>query len=195
MKTVVQNIRFLTAAAGLVVLGAMSIIGLTSLSQQPIHLDPKDPTVTLDDVEAYVARRYRTAEITSAELAQLLDRPDTIVMDIRDRAEFEQSHLPGAIHVLPDMSASDFMARYGDTISGKTVIFYCSVGVRSSVMLNRIAEFDNARAQAMFNKRGGIFRWHLEGRSLVAAGGKTETVHPFNGAWEDLLERSRSDRS
>jgi hypothetical protein len=45
-----------------------------------------------------------------------------------------------------------------------------------------------APPKAIFNLRGGIFRWHAEGRPL-AFGPGASGVHPFSRDWGQLLKR------
>ena len=98
-----------------------------------------------------------------------------MVFDVRTPAEYAVSHLPGAVNVDPDMPAADFLARYGDSVDGKTAVFYCSVGVRSSRLASRVARELKARgAVAVDDMAGGIFAWHGEARPLVDAEGATD---------------------
>ena len=73
------------------------------------------------------------------------------------------------------------------------MVFYCAVGVRSGLMLARVQPVLASKgAQAAYNLRGGIFRWHAAGRSLVADGTgiAPTTVHPYDAAWGKLLDRT-----
>jgi rhodanese-related sulfurtransferase len=72
----------------------------------------------------------------------------------------------------------------------RVVIFYCSVGQRSSRMADEAGPALRGRgARAIYNLRGGVFAWHDEARPLVDAFGSTPYVHPFSGAWGRLLSR------
>ena len=46
-----------------------------------------------------------------------------------------------------------------------------------------------AGAASLRNLRGGIFRWHAEGRALDLAQG-AQGVHHFDAAWGQLLRRT-----
>lgn len=154
-------------------------------------LDPTNPKITLTDVERWVATLVPVPEIRGTNLAPQLERNDIVLFDVRQRAEFDQSHLPGAIHVDPGMDADGFMAEHGRLLNARAVVFYCSVGLRSGRMLARIADFMPASVPvAAFNLRGGIFRWFIEGRPLLSTAGPAHAVHPFDAAWGSLLARS-----
>jgi rhodanese-related sulfurtransferase len=158
------------------------------------QFDPANPRVTLADIEATVLRKYPVPEVTDKSLSELLGRADTLVFDVREPDEFAQSHLTGAQRIDPEMSAADFQATFGPQLEGRTVVFYCAVGVRSGRMLARVQPvLASQGAQAAFNLRGGIFRWHASGRPLVAdgsAGSVPRTVHPYDAAWGALLDRT-----
>jgi 3-mercaptopyruvate sulfurtransferase SseA len=88
------------------------------------------------------------------------------------------------------MRTSAFLERYGAGVDGKAVVFYCSVGVRSSALAERVAQGLQAHgATAVDDLAGGIFAWHGEGRPLVDAQGSTDFVHPYDSSWGRLLAR------
>ena len=179
---------------GLVAATALALAGFAWVSSTGRAFDPVNPRVTLSDIEATVSQKYPVPEVTDAGLADRLGRADTLLFDVREPDEFAQSHLTGARRIDPEMSAEEFRAAFGPEIKGRTVVFYCAVGARSGRMLARIQpELTSEGAQAAYNLRGGIFRWHAAGRSLVAdgsAGSAPQTVHPYDAAWGTLLNRT-----
>ena len=179
---------------GLVAATALVLAGSAWVSGAGRSFDPVNPRVTLADIEASVSQKYPVPEVTGAGLADRLGRADTLLFDVREPDEFAQSHLTGARRIDPEMSAEEFRAAFGPEIKGRTVVFYCAVGARSGRMLARIQPvLTSEGAQAAYNLRGGIFRWHAAGRSLVAdgsAGSAPQTVHPYDAAWGTLLNRT-----
>jgi len=155
-----------------------------------------EPT-TLDAVAADVAKRWPgIGHVSPAEVDALMRSGDVAVFDVRKRDEQEVSHLQGATLVDPDMPAPSFLARYGEAIKGKTVVFYCSVGVRSSKLADRVAAgLTHRGANAVTNLRGGIFAWHAERRPLENARGATDDVHPYDRNWGRLVERRQPQSS
>jgi rhodanese-related sulfurtransferase len=152
--------------------------------------DPSDPATTLDAVESAVTRLIPVREMTTMELATRRESGQPLLLlDVREPDEFTTSHIPGAIRLPPGMPAREVLALHGDRLSGATVVFYCAVGWRSGQMVEGLRRAAQAApAAALFNLRGGIFRWHVEGRAL-APSGATE-VHQFDGGWGALLRRS-----
>lgn len=152
--------------------------------------DPADPRTTMQDVEAAVARLLPVPEITSAELARRIGAGERILLfDVREPAEYAQSRIPGAVRVPPEATAATVLAEHGARMAGATVVLYCAVGWRSGLMLQGIRQAAaEAPAAALLNLRGGIFRWHADGRPLELGPGATG-VHPFDSAWGRLLAR------
>ena len=111
-----------------------------------------------------------------------------VLLDIRRADEFAVSHLPDAIRIDPQASAETILKTVGD-LTGRTVIVYCSVGVRSSQLAQRVQRTLEAKgATRVVNLEGGIFRWHNEGRGLVRGSLKTDLVHPYDAFWGRLID-------
>lgn len=157
--------------------------------------DPTDAHVSLNDIERAVVAIYPVPEISAADAAKALARHDVVLFDVRERVEFQTSHLPGAINIDPDTTAERFLSQHGGKLEGHRVVFYCAVGMRSAVLLQRI-ELGMARyrAAAAYNLRGGIFRWFAEGREIVNATGPATMIHPYDEAWRRLLQRTLAAR-
>ncbi len=114
-----------------------------------------------------------------------------VLFDVRERAEYDVSHLANAIQVDPEISAATFSALYGETLKDKTVVFYCSVGRRSSLLAEKVHEDLSAQgANQILNLEHGIFGWHNEIRQLEDRSDEiTDFVHPYSWRWGRLLER------
>ncbi len=160
-------------------------------------LHARDP-FNLETVRAQVTRDYGGVSHLSTQTfaAQMARRPDVLLFDVREEDEFSVSHLAGAERVDPDIWRWTFMNRFGERVQGKTVIFYCSVGVRSSRLAARVqAALREQGAKAVYNLDGGIFAWHNERRPLVNTKGQTDFVHPFDSHWGQLVKRGEMART
>jgi len=147
---------------------------------------------TLKSVHQSVVEDYATVQhLTAGSLADRLKRSkDIVLFDVRERQEFAVSHLPGATRVDPGVWQRTFLKRYGDRVEGKTVVFYCSVGVRSSKLAANLQDALAARgAKAVYNLQAGIFNWHNEKRPLTSGAAPTSFVHPFDDHWGQLVTR------
>lgn len=146
----------------------------------------------LGGVEWLVHLSAPTAEITAQRLSELMntDSAHILLFDVRERAEYDVSHLAGAIHLSPSITDADFARLYGGQLQGKNIVFYCSVGKRSGDAGLRVeAQARTMGAADVFNLRGGIFRWHNSGFAVVNSAGATARIHPFNNQWKLLVQQ------
>ena len=148
---------------------------------------PAQLSLTL--LEKLIARQHPVPQIRTDSLAARLARGDTslLLFDVRQPVEYAVSHLPGAIRIDPDLRAADFLEAYGDTLRGRDIVFYCSVGYRSSAFIEHLQKADSATYASIANLRGGIFRWHNEDRPLYADA-PVDTVHPYSRLWRHFLK-------
>lgn len=183
------------AFSGSVVLG-LALASGAWFWQQAGGLDPANPKVTLSDIEATVSRRYKVPEMSVGVLAERMSAPDIVLFDVREPDEFALSHIAGAQRIDPDMSGPAFLARYGRDLQGKVAVFYCAVGVRSGIMVDRVqAGLPVYGAASAYNLRGGIFRWFAAGQPVRSEAGEVVSVHPYDGSWKQLLDRTLAARS
>jgi len=173
----------LAIAAGLLALASVGVA---------IFMRAAGPTLDLATIERDVVRRWPMIDqLGRVDLERLLaDQRDVALIDVREPAEYAVSRLPGAIRVAPDIPPDKFLTEHAARLAGRTVVFYCSVGVRSSMLAARVQDhLKNRGVSRIFNLTGGIFGWHNDGRPLVDAGGKTERVHGYDERWGRLVTR------
>ena len=148
--------------------------------------------VSMLPLERKLARQFSDVSHMLPERLEALrsDRSDNIVvLDVREPREFEISHLPGALRVDPGIGKSDFMATFAPKLKGKTVVFYCSVGRRSSILASRVQQqLLEAGVKDVHNLRGGIFAWHNTGRVVMKGDTETDFVHPYSKSWSRYLD-------
>lgn len=153
---------------------------------------------TLDSVRAQVKKDYgQVQHLPTQTLAEKLKQRDgLLVLDVREEAEYAVSRIPGAVRVDPGIWRRSFLNRFGEMARGKTVVFYCSVGVRSSRLAAAVQDaLKEQGARGVFNLDGGIFAWHNEGRALVNAQGPTRFVHSFDSRWGKLIDHTELIRT
>lgn len=149
-------------------------------------------------VEADVAKQFADVEhLLTDGMAAMLNRPDVVIFDVREPGEHAVSRIPGAVHIDPGIWSRDFLKQHAAALKGKTVVFYCSVGVRSSKLAGRVqSELRRTGASKVYNLQGGIFRWHNEERALVdVQGAMTPFIHPYNANWGQLVQRQEFTRA
>ena len=123
-------------------------------------------------------------QISTAGLAAWLSdrqRPRPLLLDIREREEFDVSHLAGAIAILPNARPEVVTILAGQNTP---IVVYCSVGYRSSALASKLikAGFTNVK-----NLEGSIFQWANEGRPIEAGGKAVKLVHPYHRLFRRLL--------
>lgn len=96
--------------------------------------------------------------VNTLEATQMINRQDALVLDVREQAEYKQSHILNS----RGMPLSQIEARTGDIqkFKDKPVIVYCATGNRSSAAAAalRKAGFSN-----VFNLSGGFAAWQQAG--------------------------------
>lgn len=143
--------------------------------------------------EAMVRRRFPDVLHLSSEglMRRVSDRSNILLLDVREAEEYAVSHLPNSARVDPNIRTDDFLERYASLARGKTVVFYCSVGMRSSELALRVQKgLFAAGADRVYNLNGGIFHWHNEERALINDRGATSLVHKYDDNWGQLVRRS-----
>lgn len=166
------------------------------------------PEDRLARIEADVERDFpRIGQVAPDELASRLsqqaraqgdaDTEGMVLFDVREAEEFAVGHLPGAIRMDPGARAEDVLVALKSVRAGACpqVVFYCSVGVRSSVLAERArGALEAAGCPQPENLRGGVFAWHNQQRLLENARGPTDLVHPYDRRWGRLLTRQDAVR-
>lgn len=150
----------------------------------------------LDEIHQEIVQDYpRLDHLDPSRLESLASQRQVVIFDVREADEFAVSHLEGAIRVDPDIDAEGFSTLFGESLKGKDVVFYCSVGRRSSRLADRIADDLFASGSGdVYNLRNGIFGWHNKEMPLVAEPHPqqkqpTSLIHPYNRRWGQLLNR------
>ena len=157
--------------ANKLMIGLVLLLPLVSCGQKNTDLDTELKTLyrhTVPVVSMEDAEQWHTAKL----------------LDTREPAEFDVSHLPHARLVGYDDFDMDSVAAIPKQ---DTIIVYCSVGYRSE----RIGEkLQKAGYQHVFNLYGGIFNWkNKDGVVVNARNDTTEKVHTYNKSWSRFLKK------
>ncbi len=135
-------------------------------------------------VKAETRHKFPTVQrIQTRGLAAWLadpQRPKPVLLDIREPAEFDVSHLADARRVEPGTDP----AKLGLPKDGP-IVTYCSVGYRSA---DYAQQLQKAGYTNVHNLEGSIFQWANEGRPVFKDGREVEKVHPYNATWGKLLK-------
>lgn len=142
----------------------------------------------LNEVHTSIEQRYDLIPHLDAETFTNWANVEFLLFDTREREEYDVSHIEGAIWLDPATKPIEFIEKYGAQAHHKDVIFYCSVGERSSRLAQSLYPLSQGKFQT-HNLKKGIFGWHNEQRPLVQGDGSTDKIHPYDEKWGRLVER------
>lgn len=142
----------------------------------------------LDRVIEEVSKDYDVEHISNQDFKEL-SSDKMVVFDVRQLKEYQVSHLEDAIQLDPGMEAEEFFSLHADKLKGKVLVFYCSVGRRSSRLLSKLQEQLPAMGVSQaYNLEGGVFKWSNDNIDFVREGEVTKEVHPYNFYWGRLVK-------
>lgn len=155
----------------------------------PISVQAKDTSFTLPKIHQNIISDYKNiAHINTQGLTEAIRSGKALIFDVREPEEYAVSHIDGALLLLPSTNVKIFLNQHEKKLMGKTVIFYCSVGVRSTKMANYLqAVLKKKGAAQIYNLEGGIFAHANKEQRLVNKTGITKYVHPYDTHWGTLL--------
>ena len=177
---------------------ALSAAGILALHTLPadaqvawIFRAPKD----FAEINQVIAEKFPSVPfLTVGDIAAAQGKADTpVLLDYRAKAEYEVSHLAGAIWVADLSAARAAIAKVRVSDPKRKVVVYCSVGYRSADLVNQLMNLpDRGYSKELYNLRGSIFQWANEGLPLVKLQVGVEVpatqVHPYNSKWGALLQ-------
>ena len=102
---------------------------------------------------------------------------DIVLLDARTSAEFNVSHLPGALLASNPRMALDALEPNDPE---RTVVVYCSVGYRSSRL---VAQLRARGFENIFNLERSLFQWANEGRPLYRGNDRVHRAHHYDEEW------------
>jgi molybdopterin/thiamine biosynthesis adenylyltransferase/rhodanese-related sulfurtransferase len=107
--------------------------------------------------------RAKVKEVDPTEVHDLQARngeaPDLVVVDVREQAEWDQGHIPGAIHIPRSYLESRFENFVPER--DKQIVLYCATGQRSALAANTLEEYMGYEDVASMN--GGFALWKDRG--------------------------------
>lgn len=117
------------------------------------------------------------------------NRDDYLVLDVREKEEFEVSHLADALFV--GYKEFDYSI-IADIARDRPIVVYCSIGYRSEKIGEKLK--NNGFSQ-VYNLYGSIFEWTNRGYPLVDnAGQKTQRLHTYNKKWSKWVDAKEVEK-
>ncbi len=126
-------------------------------------------------VEAYP----EAPEIRVREIDSLRSDTNTVLIDVREKKEYEVSVIPGAI------TQKEFEKRK-DRYRNRRIIVYCTIGYRSGEYTEELVE----EGFSAYNLVGGVLAWAHEGRTFTGLSSSNDTnrVHVYGKKWNLVPE-------
>jgi len=103
--------------------------------------------------------------MAAADFSTALNKPGTIILDVRTPAEFASGHLPSAQNI--DIEGSNFATRVAALDKNATYAVYCRSGNRSEGALAQMAAAGFTHAYGL---AGGIGAWQSMGGPMATGG-------------------------
>ena len=121
----------------------------TSASDEPFGTSDR---AQMQDARPQAETPYLNA--TPEEFAELIGRPNTVLLDVRTPGETRNGIIEGAREL--DFRSPDFEQAVSELPRDKTYLVYCASGGRSSQTCERMTEMGFDR---VYNLEGGYSAW------------------------------------
>ena len=119
----------------------------------------------VDKTPEQVVREAKAAihEVSIDEVKKKIDnKEDIILLDVRDREEYETGHIPGAINI--SRGTLDFKVHLIVPDKDKKIIVYCGLDLRSPLATKSMNDLGYKKA---LNMIGGLKAWKEAGYPLI----------------------------
>lgn len=143
------------------------------------------PTVFAQSKMDKTLKKFNKESVPYIEVDALNGMNHLVLLDAREKEEYEVSHLQNAIWVgAKTFEIDSVLPKIED--KNAEIIVYCSIGVRSENIGEKLMKAGYTNVKNLF---GGIFEWKNEGHPVFdPEGNETEKVHAFNKHWGRLLK-------
>jgi rhodanese-related sulfurtransferase len=145
----------------------------------------RSPLGSLAVRQAVHLRFKDVRQVTPTELVAWMrdpSRPPPLLIDSRPPAQFQLSHIAGAVEI--DPTAPD-LAPLVNVARDIPLVVYDGPGVVSAAMVQALVTAGFSRVS---NLDGGLFRWVNEEMPIVDEQGPASKVDPVNWWWGRLLK-------
>ncbi|MBU2995477.1 rhodanese-like domain-containing protein [Cellulophaga baltica] len=116
---------------------------------------------------------------------KLQETKNVIVLDTREKEEFNVSHLKDAIWV----GYKSFDINNIQVEKNANVVVYCSIGVRSEDIGEQLTKNGFTNVQNLY---GGIFKWIENDFPIYdTKNNETKKVHAYDKEWGKLLKKGK----
>jgi molybdopterin/thiamine biosynthesis adenylyltransferase/rhodanese-related sulfurtransferase len=110
--------------------------------------------------------RSEIDEIDATQARELIERADPLLIDVREQDEWDEGHIPGAVHV-PRGHLESRIERTAPDPS-RQIVLYCSAGNRSAFAAKTLSELGYEDVTSL---SGGFTDWKRNGFPVELQGG------------------------
>jgi rhodanese-related sulfurtransferase len=137
--------------------------GLLAFAQQNLLLSLALAGLTLALVVTEVMRLFRGFKgVSPAQLTELINREDALVVDLRGQGDFEKGHIMGSKHVLPSQVEPEgkLLAKAKES----PVVLVCAAGMTASGVAEKLVKAGFKKVSVL---DGGVGSWTAAGLPLA----------------------------
>lgn len=130
--------------------------------------------------------KHTVQTISVEKLHSELENENVVLLDSREKKEFDVSHLPNAKYVGYDQYDFDVVQSLK---KDQKIVVYCSVGYRSEKTAEKLKKLGFTN---VYNLYGGIFDWVNHDFKVVNKQNKnTNRVHAYSKSWGVWLNKAQ----
>jgi rhodanese-related sulfurtransferase len=110
-----------------------------------------------------IGRRFSSVrEVGALSATQLINRQNAVMLDLRDRKEYDGGHVPNALHI----PLSELASRGGELskFTSRPLVAYCDRGNKSGSAGSALSKLGFAE---VYTLRGGVRAWTEAGLPLA----------------------------
>jgi len=128
--------------------------------------------------------KFNNQSIPYISVEELKASENALLLDTRERKEFDVSHIKDAIYVGYKYFNIDSLTEQD---KNKKIVVYCSIGVRSEDIGEKL---QSAGYTNVYNLYGGIFKWIDTDNPVVdSTNTPTNKIHAFSKYWSKLVTK------
>ena len=107
-----------------------------------------------------------TPKVSPQQAKNWLDSGEAVIFDVREKAEFNEEHIPGAVcHPVSSLNVEQIRS----LAAGKKIVFQCASGKRAGMACEKFA--DSAQNDNIFLMEGSLPGWKQAGLATEKGGG------------------------
>ncbi len=131
----------------------MSLLLIVSLTTLIVEAADRNATEIVKEAKAAIR------EISPTDVKAMIDdKQSVVILDVRDREEFETGYIPGAINI--SRGTLEFKAPVMLPDKGAIVVVYCGIDLRSPLATKTLNDLGYKNA---LNMTGGLQVWKEKG--------------------------------